>query len=96
MSKEKKLKVPSIEELLRKPKPKKPKEAVSNRLGIVLAELEMTQAELSELTDLYPSHISEIISGKRKGVTLPIALKIAKALNKKVEDIFFEPKTIKK
>jgi len=91
-----KLKVPSIDELLKKAKPKKPKESVSNRLGVILSQQNMTQAELSELTELYPSHISEIISGKRKGVTLPIALKIAKALKMKVEDIFFEPKIVNK
>jgi DNA-binding Xre family transcriptional regulator len=81
--------IPTIEELLRKAKPKKPKETIKNRLGEVLAEKQMTQQELSDLTGLYPSHISEIITGKRKGVTLPTALKISQALNVEITDIFY-------
>ena len=85
------IKTVSIDDLIKKPKAKKQKDGISNRIGEVLIEKSMTKQELADLTELYPSHISEIISGKRKGVTLPIALKIANALGMKVEELFFTP-----
>jgi DNA-binding Xre family transcriptional regulator len=87
----KEIKNVSLDDLIKKPKAKKPKDGISNRIEEVLIEKNMTKQELADLTDLYPSHISEIASGKRKGVTLPIAIKIAKALDMKVEDLFFTP-----
>jgi DNA-binding XRE family transcriptional regulator len=81
----------SLDEAIKKPRPKKQKDGISNNLVQILADANMTQQELADLTDLYPSHISEIVRGVRKGVTLPIAIKIAKALNMQVEDIFFTP-----
>ena len=82
-------KVPSIEELLKKAKPKKPKEKINNRLGQVLKDKQMTQQELSDLTGLYPSHISEIVSGKRKAVALTTAIKISTALGIDINEIFY-------
>jgi plasmid maintenance system antidote protein VapI len=84
------LKVPTIEELLKKAKPKKPKETIKNRLGEVLKEKQMTQQELSDITGLYASHISEIITGRRKGVSLPTAIKISKALGVELDEIFYQ------
>lgn len=86
-----KLKAQTLEELLRKSPPKKPKEKVSNRIAEILAERKMTQSELIDLTGMYKGHLSDIIQGTRTGVTVPVAMKIAQALKLKIEDIFFIP-----
>lgn len=81
--------VPTLDDMLEKPKAKKQKEGTLNNLGQILLEKGMTQQELADLTELFPSHISEIISGRRKGVHINIAIKIANALDMPVEDIFY-------
>jgi transcriptional regulator with XRE-family HTH domain len=81
----------SMEDLIRKPKAKKPKAVVKNRISEILRSKNMTQAELSDLSEMYPAHLSEIINHTRKGITLPIALKISGALQMPVEEIFYLP-----
>jgi DNA-binding XRE family transcriptional regulator len=49
----------------------------------------MTQQELADISlDGNTSHLSRIINGSRRCVSLPIAFKIAEALNMKVEQVF--------
>ena len=68
---------------------KKPKETIyKNRIKEVLVQRNMCIAELSDLTNLNSSHISRIISGQRKCISLPIAFKISNALNLTIEDLF--------
>lgn len=68
----------------------------SNRIKIILKEKGISQKQLSLLTKLNESHISKIILGQRRCISLPIAFKIAKALNKPIEEIFIAKKEIKK
>lgn len=71
-------------------KVKKPKEKLhSNRIRVILDEIGMTQQELADMTlDGNAAHLSRIINGQRKCISLPIAFKISKALNKSVEEVF--------
>jgi DNA-binding XRE family transcriptional regulator len=71
-------------------KPKKPKEKLhSNRIRILLQELGMTQQELADIAlDGNKAHLSRIMNGKRRCVSLPIAIKISKVLGKPVEEVF--------
>jgi plasmid maintenance system antidote protein VapI len=81
----------SMEKLLQKAPAKKPKAVVKNHISEILRNKNMTQSELADLSDMYPAHLSEIINHTRKGITLPIALKISEALGMPVEDIFYLP-----
>jgi DNA-binding XRE family transcriptional regulator len=78
MSEEKELKV------------KKPKEKLhSNKIRLILAEIGMSQQELADLTlDGNAAHLSRIINGQRRCISLPIAIKISNALNRPVEEVF--------
>ena len=68
---------------------KKPKETIyKNRIKEVLVKRNMCIAELSDLTNLNSSHLSRIVSGQRKCISLPIAFKISNALNLTIEDLF--------
>lgn len=71
-------------------KEKKPKEKLhSNKIRMILEEIGMTQQELADLAlDGRTSHLSRIINGQRRCISLPIAIKIANVLNKPVEEIF--------
>ena len=69
---------------------KKPKEKLhSNRIKIILEQIGMSQQELADLA-LYGNagHLSRIINGQRRCISLPVAIKISKVLNKPVEEIF--------
>lgn len=78
------------------PKPKKPKEKLhSNRIRIILNEIGMSQQELADITlDGNAAHLSRIINGQRRCISLPIAIKISSALGKPVEDVFIYKKTM--
>lgn len=68
---------------------KKPKSKLAgNNITFILNEIGMIQQELAELTGLDPAYLSRIINDKRKCLSLPIAFKIAKVLNKPVEKVF--------
>ena len=64
-----------------------------NRIKMILKESGMTQQELAKMTGLEPSHVSKIILGKRRCISLPIAFKISQALKKPIEEIFIPHKT---
>jgi DNA-binding XRE family transcriptional regulator len=75
---------------------KKSKETIhSNRIKVILEEIGMSQQELADVSDLTSSHISKIILGKRRCISLPIAFKIANALGKTVEEVFVAKKKVK-
>lgn len=68
---------------------KKAKEKLhSNRIKIILEEINMSQQELADLAEINSSFMSRIINGQRRCISLPIAFKIAKALGKQVEEVF--------
>ena len=67
----------------------KPKEKMwGNRIKEILTAKEMSPQELSDITGIIPSHMSRIINGKRMCISLPIAMKIAEALNEPIEKKF--------
>jgi len=71
-------------------KNKKQKEILhSNRIRSILTEKNMTQKQLADMAlDGNKGHLSRIINGSSKCLSLPIAFKIAKALDKSVEEVF--------
>lgn len=71
-------------------KEKKPKEKLhSNRIRLILQEIGMSQQELADLTlDGNAAHLSRIINGQRRCISLPIAIKISKVLERPVEEVF--------
>lgn len=73
-----------------KQKTKKPKEKLySNKIRIILEEIQMTQAELADLAlNGNSAHLSRIINGQRRSISLPIAIKIANVLQRPVEEVF--------
>lgn len=61
----------------------------SNRIRMILEEIGMTQQELADIClDGRTSHLSRIINGQRRCISLPIAMKISNALKRPIEDIF--------
>lgn len=71
-------------------KEKKPKEKLhSNRIRLILEEIGMTQQELADIClEGRTSHLSKIINGQRRCISLPIAIKISNALKRPIEEIF--------
>lgn len=53
-----------------------------------LQEIGMTQQELADIVGTFRGHINKIINEKSKCVSLPIAIKMAKALGTSVEELF--------
>ena len=78
------------EQEIKPKKEKKPKEKLhSNRIRVILHEIGMSQQELADLTlDGNAAHLSRIINGQRRCISLPIAIKISKVLQKPVEEVF--------
>lgn len=70
--------------------PKKTKEKLhSNTIRQILQDTEMSQQELADIAlDGNAAHLSRIINGQRRCISLPIAIKIARALNRPVEEVF--------
>jgi DNA-binding XRE family transcriptional regulator len=60
----------------------------SNKIKMILGEIEMSQQELADLIETNPAHLSRIINGQRQCISLPIAYKIAKALKRPIEEVF--------
>lgn len=76
-------------------KEKKPKEKLhSNRIKSILIELNMTQSELSKLSGLSTSHLSKIILGKKRHVSLVTAFNICNALGKPIDMVFVHKKPV--
>ena len=78
-------------------KPRKAKERIhGNRIKQILDEIGMSQQELADITlDGNAAHLSRIINGKRRCISLPIAMKISEAINKTVEEVFIYKATKK-
>ena len=66
----------------------KRREVKGNKILSHLKETGMTQRELADKCGTNSAHISDIVTGKQRHVSLVTAVKIARALNKKVEDVF--------
>ena len=67
---------------------KKSREKIyGNKIKTILLESGMNQQELADITGIGVSHLSKIILGKRRCISLPIAFKISQALNKKIEEL---------
>jgi DNA-binding XRE family transcriptional regulator len=80
-------------------KEKKPKEKLhSNRIKQILDEIGMSQQELADIAlSNNAAHLSRIINGQRRCISLPIAIKIANVLGKPVEEVFiYKANEIKK
>lgn len=61
----------------------------SNKIRMILEEQGMSQQELADLALMgNSSFLSRIINGQKRCLSLTTALRIAKALNKQVEDVF--------
>jgi DNA-binding XRE family transcriptional regulator len=75
-------------------KEKKPKEKLhSNKIKQILEEISMTQQELADITlQGNSAHLSRIINGQRRCISLPIAIKISNALKRPVEEVFIYKK----
>ena len=71
-------------------KVKKPKEQIhSNKIRLILTDIGMSQQELADIAlDGNAAHLSRIINGGRRCISLPIAIKISNALGKPVEEVF--------
>ena len=71
-------------------KEKKPKEKLhSNNIRKILNNIGMSQQELADLSlDGNSAHLSRIINGQRRCISLPIAIKISNALGYPVESVF--------
>lgn len=70
-------------------KDKKPKAIVEgNNIKTILEEIGMSQQELADIVETNAGHMSAIINGNRKSISLPIAMKISKALKRPVEEVF--------
>jgi DNA-binding XRE family transcriptional regulator len=71
-------------------KEKKAKQKLhSNNIRQILSEIGMSQQELADISlNGNSAHLSRIINGQRRCISLPIAIKIAMALNKPVEQVF--------
>jgi len=80
---------------LSKSKEKKPKEKLyGNRIRAILKEKNMSQAELSDISGIPKSHLTRIINGQRRCISLPIAIKLALALQTPVENLFIYQKPV--
>lgn len=66
-----------------------------NRIKQVLLEKNMTHQELSDISGIIPSHLSKIINGQRRCISLPIAFKLSKALETPVEKLFIYQAEVK-
>mgnify|MGYP000238586359 CR=1 FL=1 len=74
---------------------KKPKEKLyGNNIKKILDEIEMSQQELADIVETNPAHLSRIINGQRRCISLPIAMKISEALGKPVEEVFILHETV--
>ena len=59
-----------------------------NRVKEYLDKIQMSQQELADEVNTNKAHISKIVNKRSSCISLPIALKIAKVLNTKVEELF--------
>jgi transcriptional regulator with XRE-family HTH domain len=70
-------------------KERKAKEKMyGNRIKEFLTQKQMYLQELSDITEISLSHLSRIVNGQRRCISLPIAIKISQALKEPVEMVF--------
>jgi len=70
-------------------KERKQKEKMyGNRIKEFLTKKQMYMQELSDITEISLSHLSRIVNGQRRCISLPIAIKISQALQEPVEAVF--------
>jgi len=62
---------------------------VRNRIYKILTDKGISQAELARRSQINRFQLNKIINNKKRGVSLKTAFKIAKALNMKIEEVFF-------
>lgn len=67
---------------------RKQRKIYGNNIKQILEEIGMSQQELADIVDTNAAHLSKIISGQRRSVSLPVAMDIAAALGKPVEEVF--------
>lgn len=67
---------------------KKKSKIKGNNIYDILERINMSQIELSDLSGIGTAHLSRIINHERMSISLPIASKIAKALNLSIEEVF--------
>lgn len=68
---------------------RKPREKMyGNNIKAILKEKLMSPQELSDIIKSPPSHISRIINNQARCISLPIAFKIANALDRPIEEVF--------
>lgn len=61
----------------------------SNNIRAILRKHNLTQQELARVAlNNDKAHLSRIVNGKCACISLPIAIRISKALNKPVEQVF--------
>ena len=77
---------------MKKPRPKS--KMYGNRIKIILKEKGMSPIELADIIETTPSHVSRIMNGQRRCISLPIAIKIALALSTPVEEVFIYKKPV--
>lgn len=65
---------------------------LKSRLKVLLAENDMTQSKLSEITNIRPGTITNIVNNTIKQIPVEAVCKICKVLNCDIGDIFhYEP-----
>jgi transcriptional regulator with XRE-family HTH domain len=70
-------------------KERKQKEKMyGNRIKEFLTKKQMYMQELADITEISLSHLSRIVNGQRRCISLPIAIKISQALKEPVEAVF--------
>lgn len=62
---------------------------MQNNIRAIREEKQMTQVELSKAANVSRTVICQLESGKRPVITTDTMLKISKALDRPIEDIFF-------
>ncbi len=63
---------------------------MENNIQKVLNERNSTQTELGRVTGFKREYINRIVSGPLKNPTIKTAFKIARAMDLKVDDLWFE------
>ncbi len=61
---------------------------ISNKVGALLKEMDMTQTELSKKCKTNVAHISRIVNQNLPYISLPLAMRISKVLGQPIEKIF--------
>lgn len=82
--------VAEVRKKVRKVKVKKAKAKIfTHRIKEVMSELDMCDKELADLIESNAPHVYRILKSERPCLSLPIALKISRALKRPIEDLFF-------